>query len=46
MDFDEFKKSLEDAKKALEPRTFKFELLICFWLALYLKRVEIASYLV
>ena len=41
----ELKKSLLDAKNNLDPRTFKFEVLICFWLSLHMKLLEFAQHL-
>jgi hypothetical protein len=41
----EFQKSIEDLKKILESRPFKFELLIAFWVALHLEKLEFAKFI-
>ena len=39
---DELEKSLNDVKKIFDPKTFKYEILICFWLCVHLERLELA----
>ena len=41
----ELQKSMTDLKKVLESRPFKFELLIAFWVAVHLERLEFAIFL-
>ena len=36
-------KSLDDVKKIFDPKTFKYEILICFWLCIHLERLELAQ---
>ena len=43
---DELSKSFKDLKKQTDDKTFKQELMIAFWLACYLKKVEAAKILV
>jgi hypothetical protein len=42
---EEFKKNIALGKKSLEPKTFKFEILVCFWLTIHLKSLSFAQYL-
>lgn len=39
------KKSVILAKKTLEPKTYKFEILVCFWLTLHMKLIDFAKYM-
>lgn len=38
-------KSLADIKKVFEPRLFKYEVLIAFWLAVHLQKLSFAQLL-
>lgn len=33
---DEFRKNVALAKKTMDPKAFKFDILVCFWLTLHL----------
>jgi hypothetical protein len=44
-EIEDLKRSFIDCGKILEERTFKFELLICFWVSIHLKRMEAAQYI-
>lgn len=44
-DMEEFKKNIILAKKSLEPKTFKFDILVCFWLSLHLQYIDFARFL-
>lgn len=40
---DELEKGFMDLKKIFDSRTFKYEVLISFWLAIHMGRLEIAQ---
>jgi len=40
---DDLEKSFADVKKVLDQRTFKYEVLIAFWLTIHLKKLEAAK---
>ena len=37
--------SFNDCKKTMDPKMFKFEILICFWLSVHMGKTEYAQYL-
>ena len=39
---DELEKNLVDVKKIFDTKTFKYEILIAFWLCIHLERLELA----
>ena len=39
---DDLEKNLVDVKKIFDSRTFKYEVLISFWLCIHLERLELA----
>ena len=41
----ELQKTITDLKKVMDARPFKFELLIAFWLAVHLEKLEFAKFL-
>jgi hypothetical protein len=44
-DLEEFKKNIVLGKKTMEPKTFKFELLVCFWLVIHLEFLDFAQFI-
>jgi len=44
-DMEEFKKNVALAKKTMDPKAFKFDLLVCFWLTLHIQSLEFAHVL-
>jgi len=38
-------KNFSDIKKIFDQRTFKYEVLIAFWLCIHLERLELAQYI-
>jgi hypothetical protein len=42
---EEFEKNFSDVKKIFDSRTFKYEVLIAFWLCVHLERFELAQYI-
>ena len=41
---EELRKNVIIGKSMLEPKTFKFEILVCFWLTIHLQELEFAQY--
>jgi hypothetical protein len=41
-DMEELKKNIIIGKSVLEPKTFKFEILVCFWVTIHLELLEYA----
>jgi valyl-tRNA synthetase len=39
---EELKKNIILGKAVLEPKTFKFEILVCFWVTIHLELLEYA----
>jgi hypothetical protein len=42
---EELRKNVMTSRKILEPKSFKFEVLVCFWLTLHLKQLEFAQFM-
>lgn len=40
---DELKVNLEECKRTMEPKVYKFELLICFWVCIHLGKCDFAK---
>jgi len=40
---DELEKSFADVKKVLDSRTYKYEVLIAFWITVHLQKLEAAK---
>lgn len=40
-ELDELKKNFEDVQKIFDVRTFKYEVLVAFWLSIHLEKLEI-----
>lgn len=41
---EEFKKNVLFGKKTIEAKTFKFEILVCFWLTIHLQYIDFARF--
>jgi hypothetical protein len=39
---EELKKNVNIGKAILEPKTFKFEMLVCFWVCIHMESLEFA----
>jgi len=44
-EIEEFKQNVALAKKEMDPKAFKFDLLVCFWLTIHLQALEFARVL-
>ncbi len=42
---EELEKNFSDVKKIFDQRTFKYEVLIAFWLCIHLERLELAQFI-
>ena len=44
-DMEELRKNIALGKQILEPKTFKFEILVCFWVTIHLQKLEFVKYI-
>ncbi len=42
---EELRKNIALGKQILEPKTFKFEILVCFWVTIHLQKLEFVKYI-